>query len=111
MLNHWIRSLSARLWLTSVAALALSLTVLAAVVMYAFNHFPDQTLGRHEQLESATDVANGVVFDSAGRPVSVRLPEDRAWLFAAARTELMYRLLDGRGNVLLASDNAREGAP
>jgi signal transduction histidine kinase len=111
MLNHWIRSLSARLWLTSVAALALSLTVLASMVIYVFNHFPEQTLGRHEQLESVTDIANGLVFDSAGRPVSVRLPEERAWLFAVARTELMYRLLDEQGNVLLASDNAREGAP
>jgi signal transduction histidine kinase len=111
MLNHWIRSLSARLWLTSVAALALSLTVLATVVIYAFNHFPEQTLGRHEQIESVTDVANGLVFDSAGRPVSVRLPDERAWLFTVAHTELMYRVVDERGNVLLASDNAREGAP
>lgn len=110
MLNHWIRSLSARLWLTNVAALAVSLTILASVVVYAFNHFPEQALGRHEQIESVTDVANGVVFDNAGRPVSVRLPDERAWLFAVAHTELMYRVLDERGNVLLSSDSVEDGA-
>ncbi len=57
MFSHWIRSLSARLWITSVVALALSLTVLATFVIYAFNHFPEQMLGRHEQMENATDVA------------------------------------------------------
>ncbi|WP_193100171.1 sensor histidine kinase [Burkholderia sp. Z1] len=111
MFDHWIRSLSARLWLTSVAVLALSLTLLASVVIYAFNHFPEQTLGRHEQIEGVTDIANGIVFDAAGRPVSVRLSDNREWLFSMAHTELMYRVLDGQGNVLLASDGARDGAP
>ncbi|WP_338640209.1 sensor histidine kinase [Burkholderia pyrrocinia] len=111
MLDHWIRSLSARLWLTSVAALALSLTLLASVVIYAFNHFPEQTLGRHEQIESVTDIAKGIVFDDAGHPVSVRLSDNRAWLFSVAHSELMYRVLDGQGKVLLASDGARDGAP
>ncbi|KML55644.1 ATPase [Burkholderia cepacia] len=111
MFDHWIRSLSARLWLTSVAALALSLTLLASVVIYAFDHFPEQTLARHEQIEGVTDVANGIVFDAAGHPVSVRLSDERAWLFSVVRTELMYRVLDGQGHVLLASEGVRDGAP
>ena len=94
MFNHWIRSLSARLWLTSVAALAVCMTLLAAVVIYAFNHFPEQALGRHEQIERAEDVANGLVFDDAGRPVSVQPPRETAWLFEAVPTELKYRVLD-----------------
>jgi signal transduction histidine kinase len=103
--------LSARLWVTSVAALAVSLAVLATAVIYAFNHFPEQMLGRHEQMENATDVANGLGFDDAGRPVSVRLPEQTAWLFEVVPTELRYRVLDERGSVLLASADARDDVP
>jgi signal transduction histidine kinase len=111
MLNHWIRSLSARLWVTSIVALAISLTVLATAATYAFNHFPQQMLGRHEEMENATAIAGGLQFDGAGRPVSVALPAQRAWLFEVVPTELKYRVLDERGNVLLASNGAegREG--
>ena len=107
MLKHWIRSLSARLWITSVAGLAVSLTVLAAVVIYAFNHFPEQMTGRDD--EHAMAVASGLTFDSAGRPVSVRLFDQVAWVFGALPTEVKYRVLDAHGNVLLSSDNAGTG--
>ena len=111
MLNHWIRSLSARLWVTSIVALALTLSALAMVVTYSFNHFPEQMLGRHEQKEQALQVASGVGFDGAGRPVSVNLPERLAWIFAAAPTEIRYRVLDATGHVLLASTGAQDGRP
>jgi signal transduction histidine kinase len=103
MLNHWIRSLSARLWVTSIVALAISLTVLATAATYAFNHFPQQMLGQHEEMEGAAAIASGLRFDGAGRLVSVGLPSEKAWLFEVAPTELKYRVLDERGNVLLAS--------
>ncbi|MFL9984340.1 ATP-binding protein [Paraburkholderia sediminicola] len=108
MLNHWIRSLSARLWVTSIVALAISLTVLATAATYAFNHFPQQMLGQHEEMEGAAAIASGLRFDDAGRPVSVALPSEKAWLFEVAPTELKYRVLDERGNVLLASKGAQE---
>jgi signal transduction histidine kinase len=111
MLSHWIRSLSARLWVTSVAALALSLTVLVTVVIYAFNHFPEEMLGRHEQMENAQYVADGLRFDDAGRLVSVGLRGQTAWLFEVVPTEPKYRVLDEQGSVLLASDNAGDSAP
>jgi hypothetical protein len=111
MLNRWIRSLSARLWVTSVAALALSMTVLVTLVVYSFNRFPEQTIGGHEQMERAGDVVDGLQFDGAGHPVSVRPLEETAWLFEVVSTELKYRVLDERGNVLLASGTARDGDP
>ena len=111
MLNHWIRSLSARLWVTSIVALAVCLTALAMGVIYMFNHFPEQMLGRHEQKESAQDVADGIAFDGTGRPVSVKLPAERAWLFTVAPTEVGYRVLDARGSVLLASANPWDDKP
>ncbi|AXL48978.1 two-component sensor histidine kinase [Paraburkholderia caffeinilytica] len=107
MLNHWIRSLSARLWLTSIVALAISLTVLATAATYAFSHFPQQMLGRHEEMESATAIVSGLRFDSAGRPASVQLPTQTAWIFEVLPTELKYRVLGERGGVLLASKGAQ----
>ncbi|SFT82019.1 sensor histidine kinase [Paraburkholderia aspalathi] len=111
MLNHWIRSLSARLWLTSIAALAICLTVLATLVIYVFSHFPEETLGRSEQREKVMHVVDGLVFDDAGHLVSVRLPDREAWLFNAAPTELQYRVLDERGSVLFASGDTRDSRP
>lgn len=111
MLDHWIRSLSARLWVTSIVVLAITLTALAMVVTYVANQFPEQMLGRHEQKEQAMRVASAVAFDSAGRPVSVKLTEQQAWLFTAAPTEIHYRVLDEQGRVLLASLNASGDQP
>lgn len=111
MLNHWIRSLSARLWVTSIVSLAVCLTVLAMGVTYLFSHFPEQMLGRHEQKESAQDVVDGITFDNTGRPVSVKLSTERAWLVALVPTELSYRVLDARGSVLLASVDAWDDKP
>ncbi|WP_246530397.1 MULTISPECIES: hypothetical protein [Paraburkholderia] len=97
--------------MTSVAALAVSLAVLAAVVAYAFNHFPEQMLGRHEQIENAVKIATGVKFDASGRPVSIRLPDETAWLFEVMPAEFKYRVLDAQGNVLLSSDSAEHDTP
>ncbi|WP_343654140.1 HAMP domain-containing sensor histidine kinase [Paraburkholderia caribensis] len=111
MLNHWIRSLSVRLWLTTVVALATSLTLLAALVVYVLDHYPEQTLGRREQMENARNVVGGIKFNEADMPTSVRLPAREAWLFQVAPTELKYRVLDAQGDVLLASTEADKHGP
>ncbi|WP_341272023.1 sensor histidine kinase [Paraburkholderia ginsengiterrae] len=97
--------------MTSIVALAVCLTALAMGITYMFNHFPEQMLGRHEQKEGAQDVADGITFDGTGRPISVKLPPERAWLFTAAPTEAGYRVLDARGSVLLASVDAWDDKP
>lgn len=111
MLDHVIGSLSARLWVTTVVALAAGLTALAGVLIYVFDRYPEQTLGRHEQMESVRNVTAGIRFGEAGVPVSVQLPERDAWLFQVAASELKYRVLDAAGNVLLASSGARHDGP
>lgn len=111
MLDHWIRSLSARLWVTTVVALAISLTALAALVIYVFDHYPEQTLGRRELMENVRNVVGAINFDNEDMPVSVKLPEREGWLFRVASTELKYRILDEQGHILLASDGGKSGAP
>ncbi|WP_321791175.1 sensor histidine kinase [Burkholderia pyrrocinia] len=109
MLKYWIRSLSAQLWVMSVATLAISLSILAVVVIQAFNHFPDETLGGHEEMEIAQTVMRGLVLDSEGRPVSVRPSGATIWILEALPDDYQYRVLDGGGNVLLAPMHAKEG--
>lgn len=111
MLNHWIRSLSARLWVTTVVVLAASLTALASLVIYAFDHYPEQTLGRREQTENVARVIDGIRFSDAGIPASVDLPEHEAWLYQVVPTELKYRVLDRQGRVLVASTGAEKDGP
>jgi signal transduction histidine kinase len=108
MFNHIVRSLSARLWVTAVAALAITLSLVATVAMVAFNDYPEALLGRHEQMEHITEVANGLIFDAAGRPDCVRLTGDTAWLFHVATSELRYRVLDSAGTPLLWSQSAQQ---
>ncbi|WGS54888.1 HAMP domain-containing histidine kinase (plasmid) [Paraburkholderia sp. D15] len=108
MFNHIVRSMSARLWITAVAALAVTLSLVATVAMVAFNDYPEALLGRHEQMEHISEVANGLIFDAAGRPESVRLTGETAWLFHVVTSELRYRVLDSAGTPLLWSQNGQQ---
>src|SRR6266702_1273982 len=97
MLHYWIRSLSARLWITSVAALAASLTVIATIVLYGFNHLPPERLRSDESLRIAHRLTAGLSFDESGHPVAIKVDEQTTRLFDAAPTELLYRVLDESG--------------
>ncbi|WP_244196184.1 sensor histidine kinase [Paraburkholderia susongensis] len=89
--------------MTTVVPLAVCLTALVVPVIYAFDHYPEQTIGRRMQMEYAHKVADGISFNEAGIPVSMQLPERDAWMFRVTPTELKYRVLDEQGHVLLAS--------
>lgn len=111
MLDHWIGSLSARLWVTTVVALGAGLTALAGVLIFVFDRYPEQTLGRHEQIETVRNVVAALRFDAAGKPVSMQMPDREAWVFRVVSTELKYRVLDAKGNIVLASMGAEKGGP
>ncbi|WP_414448737.1 sensor histidine kinase [Burkholderia sp. 22PA0099] len=98
-----LRTLSARLWLTNVMALALSLGVLASVVLWACDRNPQHVLGRAEQMDAVNDIVHGLRFDATGAPVGVQLSERQTWLFRVAPTEVRYRVLDAHGAVVAAS--------
>src|SRR5260370_17077116 len=111
MFHYWVRSLSARLWISSVAALAASLTVIAAIVLYGFNHLPPERFRSAESLRMAQRVAAGLNFDESGRPVSIKVNEQTTWLFDAAPTALLYLVLDQSGQSSLPPRGARNGDP
>ncbi len=103
MFRYWIRSLSARLWLISVAALALGLPIIIAIVLYVFNQFPEFMWQRDEDMKTAQYVAAGLRFDDSGRPVSIVFEPRTAWLVNTAASEILYRVCDEDGNILLSS--------
>lgn len=111
MFQHLIQSLSLRLWLTTILALAISLIALASALIYAFDHYPEQTLGQHEQMENVRRVIRGIRFDSSGRTVSVILPADERSLFRVAPKDLRYRVLSPLGQILLASTKTDDDTP
>lgn len=104
--RYWVRSLSARLWLTSVTALVICLGVIAAITVYTFNHSSPQMLQRHANIRAVQRIADGLRVDSHGQLVAVTLDERSAWLFSVATRDLMYRVLDCHGYLLLASSKA-----
>jgi signal transduction histidine kinase len=106
MFRYWIRSLSVQLWLTSVTALVICLGAIAAITVYTFNHAPPQMLQRHANIRAAQRIVDGLRFDSLGHLVAVTLDEPSTWLFSVATNDLMYRVLDERGHLLLASAKA-----
>lgn len=109
MFSYWVRSLSVRLWVCSVVALAVSLTVIATFAVYMFTHYPPHRFERHTNLSMARHVAEGLIYDGAARPVGTRFDSRTAWLFNTATNDLMYRVLDSSGQILLASQNAHDG--
>lgn len=106
---QWKNSLSTRLWLINVAALALSLGVLANVVIWAYDRNPEHIITRGDRMETANEVARGLRFDMTGKPREVILTERQTWLFTVAPTDLAWRVLDAQGRILLASQPAQLG--
>jgi len=109
MFDYWLRSLSAKLWLTSVAALAISLTCIAGVIVYSLNHFPPQIFRKDSDMRDARTIAAGILFDEAGRPNAVKVDDQTEWPYKVLPTELMYRVIDDSGRIVLASRNAHDG--
>ncbi|PTB22872.1 two-component sensor histidine kinase [Trinickia symbiotica] len=110
MLSQWVRSLSTRLWVTNVAAFAISLALLSALAIYVLDHYPE-VFGRRMQTEITRHIAAGLKFDNAGRPVSVQLNDRIALVLRLLPNEVKYRVLDASGHPLLSSAAVRDDGP
>ncbi|MEM5316491.1 ATP-binding protein [Paraburkholderia sp. JHI869] len=109
MIGRWIRSLSVRLWIASVAVLAVSVSSIGILTIHLFEHYPDR-FGRMSEAAKARSVARALKFDANGRPVAVDLPPDTRRLFDIAPADYKYRILDKHGTVLFASKSAMTGS-
>ncbi|MBR8155052.1 HAMP domain-containing protein [Burkholderia cenocepacia] len=110
MFRHWVLRLSTRLWVTNVAAFAISLALLSALSVYFLDRYPE-FLGRRQQMESIRHIVAGMRFDATGRPASVRLGEHPAVMFRLLPADVKYRVLDATGKVLLASVPSSDDRP
>ncbi|MBA0173810.1 MULTISPECIES: HAMP domain-containing sensor histidine kinase [Pectobacterium] len=103
-IDYLARSLSFRLWLTSVAVLTVSLSIITSLVLYAFNRFPLEMWQMDDNFQTAVSVSSGLQYDKEGQPVSIIVDDQTGWLFEIASTEIMYRVLDSNGQIILSSE-------
>ena len=103
MPGTWVRSLSLQLWVASMVALAISLTLIVSLVLGAFYYFPDKMWQEDENSQLAHRIAEGIRYDVNGTPVSLDLEPRIDWLLKVAPEEVMYRIFDQQGQLLLFS--------
>src|SRR5476651_2580383 len=108
--NDFTNSLSFRLWLVSILVLSVSLTAVTVIVLYVFSQSPLELWQKDDNQRTAERVVSGLQFDDLGQLVAIKLDRRNAWLFHAAPTEIIYRVVDGQGNILLTS-NGDDKAP
>ncbi|MCL2899685.1 sensor histidine kinase [Brenneria tiliae] len=102
--NDFTRSLSFRLWLVSIVVLSVSLVAITMIVLYVFSQSPLELWQMDDNQRTAESVVSGLQFDQSGQPAAVKLDSRTDWLFDVAPTEIMYRVVDERENILLASN-------
>jgi signal transduction histidine kinase len=98
----WFNSLGVKVLLAYVAGVALSI----ALLLVAFHLITTKsTILPSAAVSQRTDeLAAGLRFDRAGRPVGFLDSEDsRRWTYDSLRRETAYRVLDAAGRVVLAS--------
>jgi len=101
--HHQGRSLGGNLLAMFIVASLLSILLAALVLETAFNWHRAAALS-HGLGRQAEWIASHLVFDAAGKPVALQEPPDTAWVYTAATRDWKYRVVDGRGVAVLASD-------
>jgi len=98
------RSLAVQLLCTYVAALILTVCIIAAVIWSSSSQ--DVAVSTQGLLRKAADLIHrGLRFDAAGRPREVvSIPSDFSWVFGDFATDAKYRILDPSGGVILSSE-------
>lgn len=104
---RWPRptSLRARLVRDTLLAFLLASVFYVGVLQGIFRE-GSELMVRDGLLGQAEDLEDALSFDEAGAP-SLTLHEPMKWGYDAYFQNLKYRVLDGQGNVLLASDGGR----
>lgn len=106
MRNSFSASLLLSAALALAAAVALILGVQAAVVRTQSGWFT-----RHGLEGSAQDLAKAIRFDPQGKPVRMELTPTMKHMVDALPFDLMYRVLDSEGRVLMGSGGAQPLTP
>jgi two-component system, OmpR family, sensor histidine kinase QseC len=104
---RWLHSLAAKLLCTYVAALMLTMCVIAFPLWFSFRQ--DVSVATQAQLGKTADLIHrSLRFDSAGLPAAVVFPPDLSWVswvYHDFPADLKYRVLDVSGGVVISSDH------
>jgi two-component system sensor histidine kinase QseC len=104
---RWLHSLAAKLLCTYVAALMLTMCVIAFPLWFSFRQ--DVSVATQAQLGKTADLIHrSLRFDSAGLPAAVVFPPDLSWVswvYHNFPADLKYRVLDVSGGVVISSDH------
>ena len=98
-----LHSLTGKLLFTTTIALIITTAFVAILSHVVITYFPRVMLeadfaGNERQL------TDGLVFDSADRPIAVNLKPGLSSVFEVLKDDAVYRVVDVQGKVLLASD-------
>ncbi|WP_161137520.1 sensor histidine kinase [Schauerella aestuarii] len=104
-------SLTVRLLAATALALLMTTTVVGALSYVVVTHYPGVWL-EADFVSTAEEVADGLIFDAADRPIALKIHPGLTSAYEALHNDMLYRVVDPDGNVLLAADaNAKPLAP
>lgn len=103
--NRWLDSFSRQLLVASAGGVVFGIGLLIAA-LFAMRFFQGSLFAEIGVSEYAESIAERLVYDGEGRPVSVGNSQ-MAWLHESLGREATFRVLDDQGTVVLSSE---EGA-
>ncbi|MDQ2147591.1 ATP-binding protein [Alcaligenaceae bacterium C4P045] len=104
-------SLTAKLLAATTLALLATAALVASLSYVVITHYPGVWL-EADFVSSADEVADGLIFDAADRPIALKIHSGLTSAYAALHNDMLYRVVDPDGNVLLAADaNAKALTP
>jgi signal transduction histidine kinase len=99
----WFDSLSTRLFVTCLLALALSLTVALIGLEYALAHYPADAFASWDIENAVRQLAESVQFDGKGVPISVPMSPKLEKFRSVFPQDIGYQIVDERGGVTVSS--------
>lgn len=96
-------SLSGRLFVTCLLALAMSLAVALTGLEYALAHYPAEAFASMDVDNAAHQMAQSVQFDRDGVPISIPMSAKLEKFRSAFAQDIGYEIVDERGRVVASS--------
>lgn len=99
-----LNSLTGKLLFASTIALILTTAFVAILSHVVITYFPRVML-EADFVGNERQLSGGLVFDAADRPIAVNVNPGLSSVFDVLKDDVIYRVVDAQGKVLLASDD------
>ena len=99
-----LNSLTGKLLFASTIALILTTAFVAILSHVVITYFPRVML-EADFVGNERQLSGGLVFDAADRPIAVNVNPGLSSVFEVLKDDVIYRVVDAQGKVLLASDD------